>query len=240
MKLLIGICDDESVQVDAISTILENSISNYPLELIKAYSGEELIAKLGHLIPDVVFLDIEMKDLNGMQTAKKIRERCPDTIIIFITGYRNFALDAFKLKSMDYLIKPVTEKRMKILVQDLLVRLEQIKIFRERNKTVVFSFGDSVIKLKYDEIYFFEKNLRKISVYSDRGQFSFYESMAKLMEKLDMEQFIHCHNSFIVNRSKLVKLDGDGIYIEQFSRTIPVSRKNKQLVRDVFENNLFH
>jgi DNA-binding LytR/AlgR family response regulator len=239
MKLVVGICDDNIIQVDTISNFLEKNVSGYQLQLIKAYSGEELLFKLENIVADVVFLDIEMNGINGLQTGKRIRDRNPQTIIIFVTGYRKFALDAFKIKTMDYLIKPVTEKRLKTLLNDLLIRLNQIKYYEEKNKTICFSFRDNIVKLKYNEIYFFEKNLRKITVFSEKGEFSFYERMDELLNRLDLEQFVHCHNSFLVNKAKILKLKNDSIYIQDLDRTIPVSKKNKLLIREIFEKNIF-
>jgi DNA-binding LytR/AlgR family response regulator len=239
MKLIIGVCDDQEVQVDTIVNFLQTNLPEHQLQLIKAYSGEELLQKLENQGPDVVFLDIEMKDLNGLMTGKKIREKYPNAIIIFITGFKSFALDAFKIKSMDYLIKPVTEKRMKILLKDLKIRLMQIQSYEEKNQTICFRFRDNTLRLKYSQIFFFEKNLRKITVFSEKGKFEFYESMEQLRGRLDMDLFIRCHNSYIVNKSKIQELKNDSIYIKEFDKTLPVSRKNKLSVKEIFENNLF-
>ncbi|OGO76711.1 MAG: hypothetical protein A2Y23_06610 [Clostridiales bacterium GWB2_37_7] len=239
MKLVVGVCDDNTVQVDAISSFLEKNIKYFQLQLIKAYSGEELLSQLENTVMDVVFLDIEMSGINGIQTGKRIRDKYPEAIIVFITGYRKFALDAFKIKTMDYLIKPVTEKRLKILLNDILTRLDHIKLYEEMNKTISFSFRDEFIRLKYSEIYYFEKNLRKITVYSQKGEFSFYESMNRLLERLGVEQFVQCHNSFLVNKTKILKLKNDNIYMHELNKSIPVSKKNKLLIREIFEKNLF-
>lgn len=239
MKLTIGICDDDTVQVEMISRFLEQSVTDHQLKLIKAYSGEELLAKLQGEAPDIVFLDIGMKGLNGLQTGKRIRDRYPEAIIVFVTGYRRFALDAFKLKTHDYIIKPLTEKRLRLLLRDLIIRVEQIRMYEEKNKSVTFRFRENMILLKFSEIYFFEKYLRKITVLSEKGQFTFYDSMDRLLGKLDPEQFIQCHNSYIVNIAKITEMKNDGIYIREYDKTIPVSRKKKLLVRGIVEKNLF-
>lgn len=239
MKLVVGVCDDDMIQVDIIANFLEKNIQAYDLQLIKAHSGEELLTKLENVIADVVILDIEMNGINGLQTGKKIRERSPETILIFITGHRNFALDAFRIKTMDYLIKPVTEKRLKALLNDLMIRLDQIKLFEEKNKVISFSFRDSFIRLNYSDIYFFEKSLRKITVYSVKGEFSFYGRMDELLDRMGSEQFILCHKSYLVNKAKILKLKNDNIYISEIDKIIPVSKKNKSLIREIFEQNLF-
>lgn len=239
MRMLVGLCDDQESQVEIISSLLENSMPEDQLQFIKAYSGEELLQKLELQVPDIVFLDIEMKELNGLETGKRIRERYPNAIIVFVTGFKQYALDAFKIKSLDYLIKPVTEKTMQALLKDLKIRLLQIRSYEEKNQTICFSFGDHTLRLKYAEIYYFEKNLRRITVFHEKGEFSFYEGMEQLKGRLNMDLFIHCHNSYIINKSKIQALKGDGIYIKEFNRLLPVSRKNKQAVKEVFESNLF-
>lgn len=239
MELVIGICDDEVVQVDILSSFLEQNLSDYQLKLIKAYSGEELLMKLQNVTPNIVLLDIEMKELNGLQTGKRIRDKYPEAIIVFISGYKRFALDAFKLKSMDYIVKPISEKRMKLLLKDLLIRIDQIRLYEEKNKSITFHFKENIIRLKFNDIYLFEKYLRKITVYSEKGQFVFYENMDKLMSRLDMDMFTRCHNSYIVNSSKILEMKNDGIYIRELDKTIPVSRTKKLTVREIIERNLF-
>ncbi|MDF2840443.1 MAG: two component transcriptional regulator, LytTR family [Clostridia bacterium] len=239
MQLVIGVCDDNSVQVEAISDFLVKNIKAYKLQIIKAFSGEELLSRLEKTAADVVFLDIEMSGINGLEVGKRIKGKYPGTIIIFITGYTKFALDAFKIRTMDYLVKPVTENRLSALLDDLIIRLDQIKFYEERNKIVCFRFRDNIIKLKYNDIFYFEKHLRKITVYSEKGEFSFYESMDKLLQRLDLEQFVRCHNSFLVNKTKILRLENDSIYIQELNRTIPVSKKNKLLIREILEKNLF-
>lgn len=239
MKLVIGVCDDDAVQVEVICSFLEQYTTDHQLTLIKAFSGEELLFKLQDVNPDIVFLDIGMKGLNGLQAGKKIRDKHPETIIVFVTGYRRFTLDAFKLRSMDYIIKPLTEKRLRLLLPELMVRVEQIRLYEEKNKALTFSFRENIIKLKYNEIYFFEKYLRKITVFSEKGQFAFYESMDRLLKRLDLEQFVQCHNSYIVNVAKITELKNDCIYIREIDKTIPISRKKKLFVRGIVEKNLF-
>ncbi|MGB7603955.1 MAG: LytTR family DNA-binding domain-containing protein [Lutisporaceae bacterium] len=239
MELVIGVCDDEAVQVDILSSFLEQNLSDYQLKLIKAYSGEELLTKLQNVTLDIVLLDIEMKELNGLQTGKRIRDKYPDVIIVFISGHKRFALDAFKLKSTDYIVKPISEKRMKLLLRDLLIRIDQIRLYEEKNKSITFHFKENIIKLKFNEIYIFEKYLRKITVYSEKGQFVFYGNMDKLISRLDMEMFTRCHNSYIVNSSKILEMKNDSIYIRELDKTIPVSRKKKLTVREIIEKNLF-
>lgn len=239
MRLVIGICDDDMIQVELISSFFERNLRDHQLELIKAFSGEALLAKLQDATPNIVLLDIGMEKLNGLQTGRKIRDKFPETIIVFATGYKRFALDAFKLKSYDYILKPLTEKRLKLLLDSLLIRVEQIRLYEEKNKYITFRFRENILKLKYSEIYFFEKSLRKITVFSDKGQFVFYESMNKLQERLDSKQFIQCHKSYIVNTVKIIEMKDDDIYVRDLNKTIPVSRKKKLLVREILEKNLF-
>lgn len=239
MKLVVGVCDDDAIQVDTISYFLKKNICRYELELLKAHSGEELLLKLQNKSPDVVFLDIEMEHMNGLQLGKKIREKHKDTIIVFITGYMHFALQAFELKTMDYIIKPITEKRLHTLLEDIQLRIEQLRAYEENNKTMTFKFRDTTLRLKFSEIYYFEKSLRKITVYSTLGEFAFYDTMENLLCKLDEKIFVRCHSSYIINRQKIFEIRNDSIYIKELDKAVPVSRKNKALVRDLLEKNLF-
>ena len=240
MKLTIGICDDDSVHVDLIKSYIESMNIPYTVDYILAYSGEELLEQLNKNIVDIVFLDIEMKTLNGIETGKKIREFTEDTIIVYLTGYRHYAVEAFEIESFHYLIKPILETRFTNLMERILTRIEEKKTFRDREKILSIKTRDHLIQLQYDTIYYFEKYFRKLKVHTSDKTIEFYGSMNDLLEEIDTSYFIRCHQSYIVNKHKIRGIQGNTIVLDRAENfCIPISRTYKKEIMSIFYAKLF-
>ncbi len=241
MILNIAICDDDSVHVDLIKSYIEFMDISYDINYTLAYSGEELLEKLNGKLMDIVFLDIEMNGLNGIEVGRKIREKNKDAIIVYLTGYRDYAVEAFEIESFHYLIKPIIEEKFVRVMERVLLRLKEKKDFRERIRIFTIQTKDKLIQLKYEEIYYFEKYFRKINVHTLNESIEFYGAMKDLLGEIDHSHFIRCHQSYIVNKSKIRKIGEKTIILNGKEEVfIPVSRRYKEAVRDEFCKKMFN
>lgn len=240
MILNIAICDDDSVHVDLIKSYIQSINMPYKINYILAYDGEELLEKLNGKQMDIVFLDIEMKDLDGIQTGKEIRRKCKDTIIVYLTGYKHFALEAFEIESFNYLIKPIMKDRFIKEMDRILLRIQEKRAFQEKIQLFPIHTKDKLIQLPYEDIYYFEKSFRKIKVYTLDETIEFYGTMKDLIEQIDNSYFIRCHQSYIVSKNKIKEIQEDTIILNGKEEWyIPMSRAYKQYIRQVFYENLF-
>ena len=114
--------------------IIERSLKNNDLiEIVKHYTcTNHLLMDLSHISPDIAFLDIEMPEMNGLELAEKIHNICPHTEIVFITAYSEYAIDAFKVNALDYLLKPIDQKEMTRVLNKLIQNLS-LKTISEKN-----------------------------------------------------------------------------------------------------------
>lgn len=103
----IAICDDEKIVRLQIKGLIEKQKADGNLELYE--TGEELLAVGKHF--DVVFLDIQMEGMNGIDTARALREQNEETVLIFITGIKEYVFDAFDVAAFHYLLKPIEENK---------------------------------------------------------------------------------------------------------------------------------
>ncbi len=240
MELNIAICDDDKAHVDIIKEYINRININCAPEIIEAYSGEELLELIKGRHIDVVFLDIEMKELNGIETGTKIREFSEDTIIVFLTGYRNYALEAFQIESFQYIIKPIIYEKFNILMQKILIRLKEIKAYSNINKAFSFKTKQEIVCLKYEDIYYFERQGKKIYVSTQTGNYEFTGTLKSTMESLDENIFLRCHQGFIVNIDKLLNINSNEIILRGIEEIVPISRKYRQDVLDALEKRLFN
>ncbi|WP_425449767.1 LytR/AlgR family response regulator transcription factor [Dethiothermospora halolimnae] len=239
MELNIVICDDEPVQVGIISSFIDRMGLDAEINIIKTYSGEGLIETIKNKEVDIVFLDIEMKEMNGMEVGEYIRERNKDAIIVFITGYKDYAFNAFKIKAFDYIMKPITEKKFQNLMKEIIDKVNEKSYLKDIYNVFTLKKGEQYIKLNYDKIYFFEKVVHKIRVHTYDGEYETYGTIKGLKEQLDMDTFIQCHQGYIVNKTKIFEYSGKEIYIEDLDQYIPVSRRFNKKIRQVVLDNLF-
>jgi len=239
MPINLFLCDDDSVQLNTLSSFVKTVCTDYDVNIVFAAYGEDLLRKVCSTKPDIVFLDIEMEGINGIETGVKLREQFNDVIIVYITGFSDYALDAFRVKSFDYLIKPITLDRFENLMKDIFVRLDEIKSYREKNEIFIINNKDAYITIKYDDIICFEKVFRKIRVHTKKASYEYYGTLSELVEKLDTNIFIQCHQGYITNINKIKELKSDRISFHESNLEVPVSRKYKPIIRKALEKKLF-
>lgn len=238
-ELKIAICDDEKIQTEMLVNYIHDMKLDYNYNLITTNEPENLISILDEEKIDIAFLDIEMDRINGIDVGKEIRSRYKDCIIIFVTGFRDYALDAFQIKAMDYLIKPVNEEKFRTLMYDVIERYLMVRDGMGRNYFTIED-QDRFVRLDYDVIYYFEKVQRKVRVHTRNNSYDFYGTLKEVKKYLDMgEYFCQCHQGYIVNTHKIVEMRKDKIVIDDLNIEIPVSRRYRVQIVDAFEDVLF-
>lgn len=164
--------------------------------------------------PHVVFLDVEMPELDGVECAKRILQINPDTIIIFATGHNEYMPEAFELYAFDYLTKPFKMER----VFSTLERIKKVnfkpeenslnKIIRHEkglNKLVIKNKeGISFVDMK--DIIIVQREERSTVIYTSSSSYTTSEGLSEIEEKLDKTQFLRSHKSYIINISMISKI----------------------------------
>lgn len=181
---------------------------------------------------DVIFLDINMPELDGMNLGKILVKLDPNLKIVFITAYREYAAEAFELKAFDYILKPYSEKRIKEVL-DNLTSCQNNNILKENNKInkITVSLDEKLIVLSIDEIYYIEIVEKESLIYTQNFSYTSKLNLSKWEEILPKNKFYRTHRSYIVNLDKIREIEPwfNGTYIlklENIKFKIPVSRNN--------------
>lgn len=172
--LRIGICDDECYARDALRLELEKLLEETE-EIVYEFSGGETAVSWLKKHPgeiDLLFLDVEMKGVNGIRTAEQIREFDTRIQIVFVTGFRDFVFEGYRVQAVDYLVKPVDADRLSSVLSRVRRQLEQV-----RQKQFVFQNGDGVYRLYQDEIQYFYSEKRKVVAVTREKELSFYAKL---------------------------------------------------------------
>ena len=190
---------------------------------------------------DVIFLDINMPDMNGISLGKIISKMCPDMKIIFITAYKDYAVDAFEIKAFDYLLKPYSESRIKSLLKSLVnIKSEVTTSIRNNNlKKITVNIGERLYVISLNDIDYIEASEKETLIFSNQKKYVSKIKISKWEEMLKGNNFYRCHRSFIINLDKITEIEQwfNSSWILKFinyTTAIPVSRNNIKEVKELF------
>lgn len=214
----IAICDDEKHMSDHIMSFVSDFFRKKNREItIRTFSsGEELLNYNGQI--DILFLDIQMKGMDGMETARKLRADKFRGFLVFITVLKEMVFQSFEVQAYDYLVKPVDKKQFEKTMERLYASMQNAS---EDSLLVQKGYERRIIR--EDEIVFCEIIDRKIYLNLASGEVvDYYERIENLETKLD-NRFYRCHRSYLINLKHL-KGYKNGIACMDNGKEIPVSR----------------
>ncbi|WP_217277380.1 LytTR family DNA-binding domain-containing protein [Pedobacter foliorum] len=214
--------DDEFLALE----IIENYVDRLPLvQLVQTFTNPlESLAILGTDHIDLVFLDIDMPDMNGIEFVQSLKE---PPLIIFTTAYSQFAPEAFEIDAVDYLIKPIPFERFLKAVQKAQQRLNQ-KDNRNQQNCLFVKSDYKTFRVDHHEILFIEGMKDFISINTLKRKIPTLLTINSILEKLPSAEFIRVHRSFVVSINKITSIERNHIYIDEIM--IPIG--------DVFRDEL--
>ena len=214
----IAICDDEKHMSDHIRAMASDFFrkKNREIQLRTFLSGEELLNYDGQI--DILFLDIQMNGVDGLETARKLRAGKFRGFLIFITVLKEMVFQSFEVQAYDYLVKPVDEKQFGKTMERLYASMQNAS---EDSLLVQQGYEGRIVPK--DEIVFFEVIDRKIYLNLASGEIiDYYERIENLETKLD-GHFFRCHRSYLSNLKHLKGYKNGTAYMDN-GKEVPVSR----------------
>ncbi len=214
----IAICDDERSMADQIRKMVSDFFrrKNSEIDIMQFSSGEELLTYDRQI--DILFLDIQMKDIDGMETARKLRGRKFRGFLIFITVLKEMVFQSFEVQAYDYLVKPVDEKAFEKTMERLFVSMQNAS---EASLLIQKGYERRVVSL--EDIVFCEIIDRKIYLNLASSEVvDYYDRIENLENKLD-SRFFRCHRSYLINL-RYLKSYKNGVAYMEGDKQIPVSR----------------
>lgn len=214
------------------------------LKIVKVcHNGTEALEQISKLQPDLVFLDIEMPGLSGIQLGYYLKSMKRQPYLIFVTAYGEFALDAFKVGAKGYILKPFSEEDVQ----------EQIRLATEylERQTPAPAKGHEIPKTKIpvqdkgkfmlidqQNILLAYANDRAVYVHADGMAFMVDFSLSELECHLQKSMFIRCHRNHIVNITKVKEIvpwfNSTYLLVMEGGINVPVSRAHVKMIREVF------
>lgn len=212
MRLTVIIGDDEA----GMRLVLKKAIEKKDeFEIIgEGKNGLEVLSMAEKLRPDIVFVDVEMPELNGVECAKRIIDINPKTIIIFATAHAEYMEEAFALYAFDYLVKPFKLDRV-YQTLDRIWELSNVKHEQQIQKAAKHEGGLPKILIKNkegisfvdtDDIIIIQREDRNTVIYTIDDSYTTSEGLSELEERLDRKKFMRTHKSYIINLSMISKI----------------------------------
>lgn len=216
--ICIAICDDEKHMSDHIRAMTSDFFrkKNREIHLRTFLSGEELLNYNGQI--DILFLDIQMKGMDGIETARKLRADKFRGFLVFITVLKEMVFQSFEVQAYDYLVKPVDKKQFEKTMERIYTSMQNAS----EDSLLVQKGYEGRIILK-DEIVFCEIMDRKIYLNLASGEVvDYYERIENLEIKLG-GRFFRCHRSYLINLKHLKGYKNGTAYMDN-DKEVPVSR----------------
>ena len=227
----VAICDDEQAICSDIENIILNfsSENNIKIEIQVFYSGEELYRFLCEDVGfDLIFLDIELKLINGIEVGRKIREELDNQIlqIVYVSGKDNYYKDLFEVRPMHFLHKPINAIDV---IKDL-----QLAMKLTDNLGGIFSFkkGQANYRITVKNILYFESVNREIRIVTTEGEEYFYGKLGDVFKQVSKYHFLYIHKSYIVNYYHITKFKYEEVTVSN-SEILPISQARRKMIREL-------
>jgi two-component system LytT family response regulator len=247
--------DDEPLARQRLRALLE---AEPDLEIAgECADGGQAVEAIRTHRPDLIFLDVRMPELDGFGVLEALAEE-PRPAVIFVTAYDRFALKAFEVNALDYLLKPFDRERFRKALarareqigraqgdevgQQLRALLEDARGGRKYLDRVVIKSSARVFFLRVEEIDWIEAAGNYLKLHAGREEHLLRETMSNLEARLDPARFLRIHRSTIVNVERIQELQpwfhGDYLVLLRDGTRLTLSRSYRQKLQDWFGNSL--
>lgn len=231
--LEIALCDDEEYELNQLHTMILKYCKerNIKVSVSPYTNGEALLHSPKKY--QVIFLDIKMDQISGIEIGKKIRENDKRVKIIYATNFTNYQNDAFSVRAFGYLVKPVQYEAICKQLDDVIEysELENIKT------TFTFDTDAGIKTLNVQDIYYFEACNHKIEIVTKERTFKVSDSIINILNNFKSYGFSMPHKSYVINLFYVSSIRGYEILLTS-GNTIPISQKRAVEFKNEFHSYL--
>ena len=208
--LSVAVCDDEMLDCCNLAKDIREILgeAGAPFIVRQFSSGRDLINAIENF--DIIFLDIQMAGLNGIDTAKLLRKRKNEAVLIFVTGVKDYVFDAFDVSAFHYLLKPIQEEKFTAVFERAVMEAEKKKRMDKRPEQLFIRRRNQSVRLDKAQILYVESRQRKVVIHTLRDALEIYATMSHMEKELGA-QFYRCHRGYLVNLSQITGYTGDTI-----------------------------
>ena len=232
--LQLAVCDDERVFRSDLRKLLgtELELCGIDYHISEFTSGEELIAGLEKADCQILFLDIEMKGIDGVEAARRLRETKRQMEIVFVTSYADFVFQGYEVRALNYILKPYEPEKIAAVLH---TALEALDI--EAEKYYVIDQRGGSIRVPLSSVKYFSSERRTVHAVTTEREYTFYEKLSDLETELP-DTFVRIHNRYLVHLKYLEAVRQNTAVVD--GEELPVSRSCKSGLSIAFTKYMLH
>lgn len=227
----IAVCDDEIIFARKLEKIINKycTVKRIPFQIDIYQSGKEFIAdNIKMMEYQIVFLDINMEEIDGLEAARELRKLCRDTYVIFVTAFINYTLEGYKVDAIRYLLKSDGNFGQSVCesLDAVFEKMQYKPHIRE------FSFQQGARRVALEKIVYIESSLHKLTFYvAEEGivPYTMYETLNHIAAIFSGD-FVRIHQSYLVNLRFVRRIEGNNLLLQD-NLALPVARSKLKEVR---------
>lgn len=203
----IAICDDEQNWIDALKTLLDSYFFSKQIQfyLSTFKNGSELLERQNEF--DIIFMDYQMNELNGIEVAREIRRRNNNCTIIFVSSYPDIAIDAFEVDAYRFLVKPIDKKK-------LFNALDEHRKRTESNDYLIINYRTETVSVKMSDIIFCESTGKHSVIHTTNGDIDVSKNIKEIECRLPKDNFFRCHRAYIISLAHIKTFNTEHVVLD--------------------------
>ncbi|MCH4889101.1 response regulator transcription factor [Acidaminobacter sp. JC074] len=241
------IVDDEKPARDELSYLISK---DYRFDIVESYdNGKKLLEAVKSLDFDVLFIDINMPIMNGIQVVEALVEHGVACHVVFVTAYDDHAIKAFELNAVDYLLKPVSDERLQASLDRIVQHVDELnyenkigqlllQLNKDKKEHVCFHKNGKIVPVKFEDIIYVKAENKGAMVKTRNDEYISSSTLQEFEKKLFDGNFFRCHRSYLINVSFITHIEPwfnrtYQVDLEGIEEKIPISRNYVQNFKDL-------
>lgn len=215
-----AICDNEEFFTQKIKSLLADLLKQYEIDAqIEPFVSAQIFLQACETRRyDLVFLDVELGEIDGMNVACEMRTTNPDAILVFVSGFVRYAVQGYKVRAFRYLLKQELEEEFPLCIKEV---LQEIK--RQKQTLSIKTVEGATVTVRLSDILYLESKNHNVSIHTAGGEYLVHDTLNHLCAQIPSEDFMRIQRSFCVNMRSVVQVKGNTVQLT--NKTVLTARR---------------
>lgn len=222
----VAFCDDEAKILEDLSVKIKSEFENLSckIDLYTTENSIELLEYLKNYPVDILFLDIDMPTISGMEIAQTLLNSEIKTLLVFVTGQDALVYKSFKYHPFGFIRKTYFDEEISGVVKSLVEEMQK------SSDTFLFKTNDGFNRIKLRDILYFESESNYINLHTNESVYKFRSTVSAIEKELSTKGFIRTHKGFLVNQEHIFSVKSENVVLSN-NVVLPIGRTNRDVIK---------